>query len=312
MTLSGSFDYTVTCDEISEEALERCGAKEIGQPASEDLLETARRSLNLLMKAKQAAGLQAHTKHEATVFLAPSQRQYDIGPTGDDFATESSQVIRTTLGAAALALATTITLEDDTGIEDDDYIGIILDDGTIQWTTIDDVSAGTIGEGLTSAASAGNAVYTFTDKMQRPLKVSTFRLVDSEGNEAPLMPPLSREAYQRLPNKDSEGSPSQIYYDPQLENGVLNVWPVPEDAASWIEFTAMRPVDDLDESTDNLCVPQDWLEPLAAELAWVLAPKLAVPMDLRNDLLLRKEAANADKNDSGDGVLVIRPARRRR
>jgi hypothetical protein len=74
----------------------------------------------------------------------------------------------------------------------------------------------------------------------------------------------------------------------------------------------MRPVDDLDESTDNLCVPQDWLEPLAAELAWVLAPKLAVPMDLRNDLLLRKEAANADKNDSGDGVLVIRPARRRR
>lgn len=311
MALSGSFDYTVTADQIAEEALERCQAKEIGQPASEDLLETARRSLNFLMKARQASGLQAHTKHEATLFLSPGQRQYSIGPTGD-MAAESSQVVRTTLAAGAFGAATTLSLTDTTGIEDDDYIGIILDDDTIQWTTIDDVATGLLGEALDSAASEGNAVYTFTDKMQRPLKVSTFRLVDSDGNETPLMLPLSREAYQRLPNKESEGSPNQIYYDPQLDNGVLNVWPVPEDAESWIEFTAMRPVDDLDEPTDSLCVPQDWFEPLAAELAWVLAPKVATPMESRQDLLLRSEAAKAGMNDSGDGVLVIRPARRRR
>ena len=63
-------------------------------------------------------------------------------------------------------------------MSDADNIGIELDDGTIQWTTINGAPAGstvTLTDALTDDVASGNAVYVYTAKTNRPMKLLGFK-----------------------------------------------------------------------------------------------------------------------------------------
>jgi hypothetical protein len=105
---------------------------------------------------------------------------------------------------------------------------------------------------------------------------------------------LTRQEYNQLGNKTSSGVPVQLYYNPLLTYGEINVFPVPDAtvaAAYTVKFVYQRPFEDFLISADNPDFPQEWLEALKYGLAVRLAPEYGLPVQERQ--LLGQEAKAA-------------------
>ena len=132
-----------------------------------------------------------------------------------------------------------------------------------------------IGPGSTDTVSedaAGAVAYS-----QRPTRVFfPVRYTIATGAEV-RMTQISRQEYAHLPNKATVGTPTQIYYDPQISTGTLYVWPVPSAATDKVLITVDRILEDVgtDESTYDL--PPEALEMLKFQLALRLAPEYSLP-----------------------------------
>lgn len=121
---------------------------------------------------------------------------------------------------------------------------------------------------------AGTASYTLTP---RPLEVSNVRL-SSSSQETPMMP-LSREEYFALPDKTSQGIPTQYFYDPGRTTGTLYIWPTSSNATDEIKYNYQRTLEDMDNNTDEPDFPQEWFETITTNLATRLRSKYGRPYD---------------------------------
>lgn len=303
MTTSGSRNYSVTRDDIIKEALEQCGAIEINQTPSTNLLTSCSRTLNMLVKAWQAEGLFLWTYRDATLYLEYQEDCYSLGSGGDH---ASETVVETTLSAAAAAAATTITLTSTTGMTNGDYIGVELDDGTLHWTTIVNKATTSITAGLASAAASGNAVYTYTSKISRPIQIVDAYLRDANSNDRPLTI-ISLSEYRALTDKTSDGSPVFLAYDPQLSNGLLYTWPRADDVDERIRFTYKSPIEDFDAAADDAAFPQDWYWALTLNLADALSAKLGLSSADRRSIYEKAMQAKAALLDSELVSVFIQP-----
>jgi len=282
---SGSKNYTVNRTDLIESALRKLGAYDAGDTPSSDELADANAALNLMIKAWITKGLNVPWRETLTLFLQPDTRSYRIGPSGDE-CTES--FVETTLSAAAITGATTITLTSTSGITASDRIGIKLDDGTIHWTTVVVAATTSITTGLASAAASGNAVYAYTTKCNRPVKLVYAHTRDSSGidNEVDL---IGETAYRMLSNKGSGGRPNQVYYQPTIDNGTLFVWPANSGGVDKLVLISQPYVDDFDAASDNLDFPIEWGKAIIFGLADDLGPEYGIPTKFQ-DRLERKAA----------------------
>lgn len=285
MSTSGSKNYTVNRTDLIESALRKLGAYDAGETIPSDESADANMALNLMIKSWVTKGLDVPWRETLTLFLQPDTRSYRIGPTGDE-CTES--FVETTLSAAAASSATTITLTSTTGITAADRIGIKLDDGTIHWTTVVVAATTSITTGLASAAASGNAVYAYTTKCNRPVKLVYAHTRDSSGidNEAEL---IGESAYRMLSNKGSGGRPNQAYYQPTIDNGTLFVWPANSGGVDKLVLIAQPLVDDFDAASDNLDFPIEWARAIIFGLADDLGPEYGI-LPKFQDRLERKAA----------------------
>ena len=111
---------------------------------------------------------------------------------------------------------------------------------------------------------------------------------------------ITKQEYNILGNKTSSGNPIQVYYNPQSEYGILNVFPVPsttEQAANTIVIHYQRPFEDFDASTDTPDFPQEWYDAITYGLACRLAPEYGVAMADRKLLwqemtIIKQDALN--------------------
>ena len=290
MALSGSIDFNQTRNEIINDALVICGAIEEGEDPSAAGTASAARQLNRMVKRWNAAGAHLWRTDEGVLHLDVGVTEYAIG-TGGAHATTDGDAVKTELGAAAAASATSLTVDSITGMATGDNIGIVLDDGTIDWTTINGAPSGTtvvITTGLTSAASTDNHVYAYTTKIDRPLRVVDIRRRGADGNDVPITM-ISRQEYVDTPNKTNQAPPVQVYYDPQLTTGRMYVWNAPDTANDRLFWTAHLPLQDFDTSAHNPDVPQEWLDAMVWNLSRLLCPSYGVPAKLRSEI--RAEAA---------------------
>lgn len=211
MATSGSADYSIDRDTLIKEAMQLVGGLGEGVSPNSTQIADYSRTLNLMLKAWQAYGLQLWTIETADINLAASTSSYTLGPAG---------------------------------------------------TT-----------GLT----------------ERPLKVVEVYLRDTDSNDTPLLA-LSRNEYVRIADKTTTGNPTQWYYDPQLTNGVLYVWPAPDttSAAYTLKVVYQSPIEDMDSASDEFDLPQEWYEAIKYGLAVRLAPVFGMPYNDR--LALRAEA----------------------
>ena len=271
MASSGSVNYDNTRNEIISAALRKCGQLAEGETATSQQTNDASGDLNRMIKAWQKEGVHLWTEREYVLLLDTTSQVYDLGPTGDRFV-EFDELVETTITAAAALGASTLTVASITGIANADAIGLVQDDDTIHWTTVNGAPSGTtvtLTAVTTAAAASASVVYVYTSLAQRPLTIGQARMMTSSTSEIP-MTPLSREDYFSLSNKTSSGVPVQYYYSPQLTNGKFYIWPVSDTVDYKIRLTGRRSIEDFDTSGDNPDLPQEWLQ----ALIWGLADEI--------------------------------------
>lgn len=289
MATSGSVDFNPSVNDQIERSLRLCGVGTRGEPlAAEDVAE-AKFAAEQLIKHWQAHGIHLWAYGEATLFLTPGTALYSLGPGGAN-ATES--YTETALKVAASATDTTIDVDSIAGIADGDNIGIVLDNDTFHWTTVNGAPAGdtiTLTDAMPSAAAIGNAVYAYTTKIDRPLRIHNVRL-EIEGQDTP-MNKWSRQQYFDQPNKTTQGRPTQWYYDPQLSLGVLYLWQTPDTVNNLVNFNIERPLQDIDSKSNTNYLPTEWGEVFVFTLAHRISFEYGVSAQKRSEL--KREANEA-------------------
>lgn len=288
MALSGSIDFNQTRNTIINDALVLCGVIEAGASPLASATAGAARQLNRMLKSWMADGIQLWRQDECVLHLAAGTASYSIG-TGGSHATTDADAVKTELASAGSASDTSLTVDSISGISNGDNIGIVLDDGTIDWTTVNGAPSGTtvvITDGLSSAAAVDNHVYAYTSKIDRPLRMFNPRRRGADGNDVPITM-ISRQEYFDLPNKTNQGPPVQCYYDPQLTTGTLYAWQTPDSADDRLFFTCHIPLNDFDSSSDNPDVPVEWLDAMVWGLADRLIPAYGVPDNMANRITIR-------------------------
>lgn len=292
MATSGSIDFTVTVDDIITDALELIGVLGEGDTATTDQVTSAMRTLNMLVKTWQAAGLNLFAVQRTYLFLEKTVSEYDLSnsPTTANY---STSVTRTETTADAVATATTVFVE--TGIfpnfASGDNVGIYLNQTSLSlfWTTATAYDSGTgeltISTGLPEDITSGGTVYYYrsTDIATRPMYLLEAYLHQFDGVDIPI-DTISRIDYNELTNKDSVGFINQVYYDPQtnttqsfLSPPKLYTWPTTDTEQDYLILFVQRTTFDLDATTDNPDIPQEWYMPLVYNLAKYIAPKYGIP-----------------------------------
>lgn len=301
MALSGTWSFTVTATDIVRESMLNVGA--IGEaeiPTAQEYTDCLRK-LNMLVKQWMgtqdfAPGLKMWTRQRCTLFLGFTKHQYQLGPTGDNWAAGitggglAQTHAQTQLTANAASGATTIVVAQATLINVGDYIGIQGSNSDIFWTTVSAVNLVTLtitlATGLAVAVNANAYVWNYTTKGQRPLQIVTCILRDIYNNDTPL-DVLTLQDYEILPSKTQptfQADPTAYYYESQFVNGTsaingngqlyIDVGGA-QDITKHLHIVWLRPVMDFNNPGDNPEYPQQWYRPLC----WGLAREIAGMFD---------------------------------
>lgn len=278
MATSGSVNFNQTRNELIQDSLGLIGVYGVGRTISAEDMTFSSNMLNKMVKSYQGQGLHLWTKEEAYLFVADNTGEYTLSADSSSarMCLRSDAVI-TELAVAASATDTTLTVDSTTGMAAADIIGIVNDDDTVDWTTIVSVDSSTtltITDQISGACAINNNVYTFTNRVNKPLRILSMRRVTggpSSPSSIPMMA-LSHEEYFDLPNKENNGNPTHYYYNPDLTTGNLYMWLRPDTPEMYFEVTFERMLEDFDTASDTPDFPSEWLECLTYQLAVRLAP----------------------------------------
>jgi hypothetical protein len=269
MATSGSYDFSVSRDDIIEEALMALGVIGEGEAPTANQLTDHSRTLNAMVKRWVGRGINLWAIDRVTVFLETDKSEYIFGT---DHICATSDIIETALAADAAAAAGSISVDSITGLAASDHIGIVLDDGTIQWTTINGAPSGstvTLTTALTGAASENNPIYTYTTKYTAsyPREVINAWRRDSNDEDVPVNP-ISRDEYYRLGDKNADGAVNQFYFKAVLgATPSIFVYPQSSEVTDTLELNVKRSLADFDAASDTPDFPQEWYEALYLGLA---------------------------------------------
>lgn len=288
MTTSGTSTFNLNRNQIILSALRKIKAIASGEVPDAQTVQDCSDQLNTLMKSLEATGLHLWTEAEAGLFLQPGQNAYYFGAinpiTGlTDHAAEV--YAPTTLLTAAASGASAVTVASAGSILTTYNIGIVLDSGSIFWTTVNGVAGTTVTllAPTTGSAAAGNQVYTYQNNIVRPLRIVSARrrsMTSAPNYLDTQMIGLSRIDYRNMPNKFANGVITQWFYDPRggaNATGRIFLWPTPSDVTSTVSFTWLRPIQDFLSAANSPDMPQEWLDALVWNLAYRMAPEYDCP-----------------------------------
>lgn len=281
MATSGSVDFSISRNDIITDALQMLGEGAEGETVTAARIDACSRRLNMMVKAWMATGAKLWAMKQATLFLTVGTASYSLGATGTHC---TNDYVQTTLSTDEASGSTSLSLTSTTGMSASDNIGIVLDSGAIHWTTISGAPGAptTIASGLSSAAASGNVVFTYAAKINRPQRIHTdaayWRSSDSQDTPVKI---ISMAEYAQLVNKTSRGKIVQAFYDPQLVNGILSVWPTPDSSSDVLRFWYERILEDFDAAANTPDFAIEWGEALLYGLADRLSPSSGVSMSER-------------------------------
>jgi len=109
-----------------------------------------------------------------------------------------------------------------------------------------------------------------------PYKIISARYRNANGRDIP-MTEMSREEYYNLPDKTSNGTPTQFYCDRQRATVTMYVWPVPASVTTeTIKYTYYRKFEDVDDLANDIDVRQEHEGLVGYYLARRLGPDFGV------------------------------------
>lgn len=272
MATSGTYTFSMTRDELLKTSLQMINIIDVMDTPTSDQIAVADRLLNMMLKFWSHQGVRLWRRRLGYLFTAYNQSSYSLGTSGDH---ATKTYVTTDLSVAKAAAATSLSVDSTTGMTVGDYIGIELDDGTRQWTTIATIPTSTtltISAGLTSAAAIDNTVITYTTKLPRPLRIIRGTTLDLKSdNTETTMQSIGFDEYFNMPQKSTGDVPNNFYYDKSTILGTLYLFPTPKDVSKIVTFTYLEQIQDTGDSTDQIDIPDEWLLPVA----WNLAVQLA-------------------------------------
>lgn len=314
MTTSGTVTFSVTRDQICTQAAVELGLIAEGETLNAYQLGILTLKLNMLVKQWQgradfAPGLKVWKRLRADLVLDPTKSIYQIGATGS--ARWASNLTRGAIASNVSAGATSIPLASASGMTNGDQFGVLLQNGTIYWTTatFSGNTATIPGPGLPSPAIANGFVYDYTSLQIQPLEILTGRLIDSSNTSIPLER-LTLQTYESLPttlDPNTASDPLAYYYERQLSNGVLYLNTYPADLSKYLHFVFLAPTQDFDSATDNPDYPQNWFLALVYGLAVHSAPSFSKPISPDLEKLLEMSLAIARNQDPEESQLFFQP-----
>lgn len=129
--------------------------------------------------------------------------------------------------------------------------------GINYWTTVE----------TTLALVQGTAAYTLAAGTVDILSA----VVRRSGSDT-VLARASLTDYNALPNKTTQGRPTQFFFDRQYTPQIY-LWQVPENSTDTIVYWSLLQVEDITASNEDADVPYRWTEAMVSGLAYRLATK---------------------------------------
>lgn len=165
------------------------------------------------------------------------------------------------------------------------------------WTDIEGIPQGKV---LYARLQAGPATV---------LNVAEF-VVQDVLQEIPLSK-INRDDYANLPDKWFLGRPTQFWYDKQIDQPIITLWPAPSAPFTFNQLICyvQNYIQDVGSMTDSLAVPQRWFLAIVCELSRLL--NLQIPEAKGDQTMLEIEAskqlATAWASETDSSPTYIRP-----
>jgi len=118
---------------------------------------------------------------------------------------------------------------------------------------------------------------------------------------------ISRGEYLTLPNKTTQGRPSQFYFDRQIDP-VINLWSVPENSTDQIVYYYVRRIEDADALVNTTDMPFRFYPCMVAGLAYYLSMKRAPERAQLLKVVYEEEFQRAADEDEGRTPLKLQPS----
>lgn len=147
-------------------------------------------------------------------------------------------------------------------------------DGLPLWGVTELLVPMVVGKQSYTLGPTGDVVTSY-----RPLRLVDAFIRTSDNHDTNLQI-ISRQEYNLQGDKGNGSIPNQVYYDPQLSNGVLYVFPPATDTTRTIHLIIHRPLNDINLSSDGFDFPQEWYQALKWGLAAEIATEFGVPTDI--------------------------------
>jgi len=249
--------FQMTLSEIIRDA---AGLIQVGVDGEDFAPEYYARSINVVNRCvleMQAQGLHLTSYKVGYLFLQPNQYKYVIE---DEHST--NEYWSRQIATAAVATDTVIEISESDDLEVDDTIGITLDDGSIQWTTVTAIDTVTptvtIADALTGDAGEDNYIFNYRVALRQISRIHQILRRDNYVNDVPLNM-ISQQEWDTLNNKQTTGQPNQMYYQRATPKGILKMWPAPQNSTSIVWFWYEAKLGQMKDPTDILDMDQFYL-----------------------------------------------------
>lgn len=118
---------------------------------------------------------------------------------------------------------------------------------------------------------------------------------------------ISRGEYMTLPDKTTQGRPSQFYFDRQVAP-VINIWAVPENSTDQLVYYYVQRIQDADTLTNTTDMPFRFYPCMVAGLAYYMAMKRAPDRIQILKSVYEEEFQRAADEDEGRTPLKLQPS----
>ena len=118
---------------------------------------------------------------------------------------------------------------------------------------------------------------------------------------------ISRSDYATVPNKTTQGRPSQYYLDRQI-TPVMYLWSTPENSTDQVRYYYVRRIEDADTLVNTTDMPFRFFPCMVAGLAYYLSMKRAPERAQLLKVVYEEEFQRAADEDEGRTPLKLQPS----
>jgi len=159
----------------------------------------------------------------------------------------------------------------------------------------------TVAQG-TITLTQGQATQTLTADV-----VDVLEIVLRRSNTDFEVERISRGEYATLPNKTTQGRPSQFYFDRQILP-VINLWAVPENSTDQLVYYYVQRIEDADTLVNTTDMPFRFYPCMVAGLAYYIAMKRAPERIQLLKSVYEEEFQRASDEDEDRVPLKLQPS----